>query len=647
MPLGIAYFGHSATTTYPTKTPTIVQSSIAIMGADEFHVLICGSGSAGLCAAIWLARYGIRFKILEAREGPLRIGQADGVQCRTVEIFESLGIEGDLLKESYHVMEIAFWSTGNSKEAGIRRDHVAPDTEPGLSHQPHVILNQARVNEIMMGEVLRLSGGQNNIEYGQRVRDVTVIKEADATTSLKLPYVKVTTEDKNGLSRVYRAQYALACDGAHSTVRKSLGFQMHGESNDTNWGVMDVFVHTDFPDIRRKAIIKSRHGSVILIPREGDHLVRFYVELPLPSTLKAPDLEYLKHHVSLVFQPYQMQVAGTEWWSTYSIGQRLADHFHDSMRVFLTGDACHTHSPKAGQGMNVSLQDGYNIGWKLGQVLTGRAPESLLETYVLERQDTAARLIEFDRTFAKLVSSLSSCSLATHDDQVQTNGNHEAPAKNVDTFKDQFLAAGCYTAGLATRYPASCITRSRAPGSMGFVCDEAKGITIGMRFPSAPVLRFSDGKPTQLSQALPSDGRWHVVVFSRRDIWSHGLRLVADKLRTVCQTYTPDGSDEDSAINAVLVLSKTPAADSEPLNPPSLFCPTQGKLKLKSHNKVFVDGANRHAAGWGRAFDLYEIPPTSSVIVIIRPDLYVAEVCDLDDSAHAADFFKGCLLPLT
>lgn len=182
------------------------------MAAEEYDVLICGSGSAGICAAIWLARYGIRFKMLEARDGPLRVGQADGVQCRTVEIFESLGIADALLQESYHVMEIAFWSAArSSKEQGIQRDYAGPDTEPGLSHQPHVILNQACVNEIMMKEVCRLSGGQSHVEYGRQVKDVAVVKEAevDISTALKLPYVTVTAEDKDGQSHTYRAQYVL------------------------------------------------------------------------------------------------------------------------------------------------------------------------------------------------------------------------------------------------------------------------------------------------------------------------------------------------------------------------------------------------------------------------------------------------------
>lgn len=351
---------------------------------------------------------------------------------------------------------------------------------------------------------------------------------------------------------------------------------MQGESTDSNWGVMDVYVHTDFPDIRKKAIIKSTHGSTILIPREGDQLVRFYVEMP-PSPSSEPwTLDHLKQRVSRILQPYCIEVVETDWWSTYSIGQRLADHFHSSMRVFLTGDACHTHSPKAGQGMNVSLQDGYNIGWKMGQVLTGRAPESLLETYVLERQDTAAKLIEFDRAFTKLVSSSSSSSSS---DKVVTNGDHHKVA--TERFRDEFLAAGRYTAGLATRYPASCITRTRQPDS---ACDddEAKGITIGMRFPSARVLRLSDGRPVQLAQALPSDGRWHVVVFCRRDIGSHDLHVVATNLAQCFQDYTPAVSDQDAVINCILVLSKLPAQHSAPLNIPPLFCPPQGKLKLKS-----------------------------------------------------------------
>lgn len=177
--------------------------------AEQTDVLICGSGSAGLSAAIWLARCGVDFKVLERRNGPLKVGQADGVQCRTVEVFESLGISEPLLRDAYHVMDITFWSSKG--QDGIRRNHVGPDTEPGLSHQPHVILNQARINDIMIDEILRLRGNLgSNIEYACQVQDVKVAETMPGSAALD-PYPVEVTVLKNGITRIYRAKYAIVC----------------------------------------------------------------------------------------------------------------------------------------------------------------------------------------------------------------------------------------------------------------------------------------------------------------------------------------------------------------------------------------------------------------------------------------------------
>lgn len=534
-------------------------------------VLICGSGSAGLTAALWLAKYGINFRVLERRDGPLVKGQADGVQCRTVEIFESFGLSDQLLRESYHVLELAFWAPDQDTElsdgekGGIKWSHYAPDTEPGLSHQPHVILNQARINDMITKEMLRCGGAE--IDYGYEVKTVHV----DSSTARDPDSYPVTvTALKDGVEQVFRAKHALGCDGAHSAVRKALGFKMLGDSTDAIWGVMDLYPRTTFPDIRKKAVIQSVSGNLIIIPREGDSLVRFYIELPTDTVASKVTLEDLQQRAKLIFRPYEMDIAETTWWSAYQIGQRLADNFHEQYRVFLTGDACHTHSPKAGQGMNVSLQDGYNIGWKLGSYLTGQASEELVKTYVSERQQTAAELIDFDRMWSKIFKS-------------GTNGT------GADYVRDQFVKAGRYTAGQAYRYNKSIITwpSGETPKTNGAVIGHQESqLVVGMRLPSPQVVRYSDGKVHQLLGVIRSDRRWRIVVFAG-DIQHQETRdrldRVASSLESTIRAFTFDDEDEDSVIESVLVL-KAKRTEIQLNHIPKVFKPITGKHKIQSES---------------------------------------------------------------
>jgi phenol 2-monooxygenase (NADPH) len=120
---------------------------------------------------------------------------------------------------------------------------------------------------------------------------------------------------------------------------------MVGDTSDVVWGVMDVYVRTNFPDIRKKVVIHSEAGNIVLIPREGDAMVRFYIELH-GEEVKNVTLLKLQERARLIFRPYPIDFVETPWWSAYSIGQRLADQFSVLDRIFLTGDACHTHSPK-------------------------------------------------------------------------------------------------------------------------------------------------------------------------------------------------------------------------------------------------------------------------------------------------------------
>ena len=191
----------------------------------------------------------------------------------------------------------------------------------------------------------------------------------------------------------------------------------------------------------------------------------------------------------------------------YQVGQRVTDRFDDVPadqagsrlpRVFIAGDACHTHSAKAGQGMNVSMQDAFNLGWKLASVLEGRAKPELLRTYSVERHAIAQGLIDFDKEWSKIMAS------PPKDPERPELGGVD-PAE----LQAYFVKSGRYTAGVATHYPPATVLTAEATHQA-----LAKGFTIGMRFHSAPVVRLADAKPVQLGHVARADGAWRIYAFA-------------------------------------------------------------------------------------------------------------------------------------
>lgn len=173
------------------------------MVPSKTDVIICGAGSAGLCAGVWLSRLHVPFRILESRSGPLQNGQADGVQCRTVEVFDSFNLAEDLLREAHHVLEVAFWADDGKPPLGIKKTRQVADTLPGLSHMPHVILNQARVNGLLVNEMGRFG---KTVEYGYEVSRVEV--QADKAKDSSAHCVKVVAQN-GGQEEIIFAKYVL------------------------------------------------------------------------------------------------------------------------------------------------------------------------------------------------------------------------------------------------------------------------------------------------------------------------------------------------------------------------------------------------------------------------------------------------------
>ena len=348
---------------------------------DEIDVLIVGSGPAGMLMAAQLSQYpDVVTRLIERRDGRLVLGQADGIQPRSVETFQAFGFAERIIAEAYNIGYMNFWSPDPANPRNIIRTTRTEDYGYKISEFPHLIVNQARVLDYF-ADFMEKAPTRMRPDYGWEFEGLTVHEGGERPVEVRL---RRSAGDGVGEERVVRAKYVLGADGARSRVRESIGCTLAGDQAQHAWGVMDILAVTDFPDIRLKCAIQSEAGSILLIPREGGHLFRMYVDLgEARPEVRDTTIDEVIAQANAILAPYTLEVKHIAWNSVYEVGHRLTERFDDSddARVFIAGDACHTHSAKAGQGMNVSMQDGWNIGWKLGHVLDGRAPASLLATY--------------------------------------------------------------------------------------------------------------------------------------------------------------------------------------------------------------------------------------------------------------------------
>lgn len=596
---------------------------------EEVDVLIVGTGPAGLLLAAQLSTTPeIVTRVVEKAEGPLEVGRADGIACRTVEMFEAFGLAGRLTTEAYWINETHFWGPDADDKARITRLGRVQDVRDGLSEFPHVIVNQARLLDFLL-EYMENSPSRLRVDYSHETVKVEVPEAADER-------VTVTVNTPDGEVTV-RAKHVVGCDGAHSVVRDSIGRVPQGHGEDKAWGVMDVLAVTDFPDIRFKCTIQSADaGNILLIPREGGYMVRLYVDM---GNI-APDAWLTKEDVlekaQSVLAPYTFEVKETAWFSVYRVGHRVTDKFDDvdddqmessTPRVFIAGDACHTHTAKAGQGMNVSMQDTFNLGWKLISVLQGRSPASLLHTYNAERHVIAENLIEMDTRWSRAIGA------------AQDSDDPQAAMKGLAEVQRQFVTNSEFTAGFATHYAPDLLTGDDTHLHL------ATGFPPGRRFHSAEVIRLGDSRQAHLGHVHRADGRWRLYAFADMvDPRSLGSRFnqLMDFLASEAspiRRFTPQGTDLDAIFDIHGIIQQSHLevdwADMHPV-----LKPHKGALGLQDYQKA-------HAPVLGTdqdIFDLRGIDRGAGALVVVRPDQYVSLVLPLDGFDELTEFFTRFML---
>lgn len=608
----------------------------------EVDVLIVGCGPAGLALARQLADFSdIQTCIVEQKSGPMLFGQADGISCRTMEIMEAFNSSELLMKETYQLHQNAFWEPDTNQPQQIKRTHKVPDARLGLSEFTHGVVNQARLHDILL-EGMAHSVTHLVPHYSRRLLELAM--DQSLTQDLNAHPITATFERNNtGQSNkleTIKARYVVGCDGARSAVRKSLGIELQGDSANKAWGVMDVLLVTDFPDIRVKSFIQSQdNGAVMLVPREGGYLVRLYVELnQLSEGQRVSQLDlsvdYIIAKAKQIMNPYQLEVKEVAWWSIYQVGQRVAERFADTPagnpaglipRAFVAGDACHTHSPKGGWGLNTSLPDTFNLGWKLAAVLQGKSHPKLLQSYETERRKVAFMLINADREMSALVATRPSAS------------KDAASVKTSTADIEKFIARqNGFIAGTSIGYDESWLCTGHENQTL------ALGYPIGQRFHSAQAVRTADGCPVHLGHLNKADGRWRIFIFANQqsplDANSEAAKLVmflANADTSPLKQYTPVGADIDSVIDFCAVFQQQNLAIE---NMPDLLCPAKGKFGLRDYEKVFQTSAE---------YDIFEqrsIDRSNGCMVVVRPDQHVANILPLNAHTELSQFFSAFML---
>ncbi|WP_260610816.1 FAD-dependent monooxygenase [Streptomyces sp. WAC06614] len=355
------------------------ESAYASEHGGTHEVLIVGAGPTGLTLACDLARRGLRPLLVERAPALFPGSRGKGIQPRTLEVFHDLGVADEALRRGGPTPVGMTW-----KDGARMGEHRMFDEAPATEQAPYTgpwMLPQWRTQEILLARLHELGG---RVLFDQELTAFT--QDAEGVDA-------VLTPAGGGEARTVRVRYVVGADGGRSAVRRMLGIRMTGERVDPTPVVV--------ADVRISSLDRDNWH---IFPAAEDGSRGFAALCPLPHTDEfqfvgqypqvRPDLtaEDVRALVAELTHVRAEEVIEVRWASDFTVNAALADRFRDG-RIFLAGDAAHIHSPAGGQGLNTSIQDAYNLGWKLAAVLRDGAPEALLDTYEEERLPNAAAML--------------------------------------------------------------------------------------------------------------------------------------------------------------------------------------------------------------------------------------------------------------
>jgi 2-polyprenyl-6-methoxyphenol hydroxylase-like FAD-dependent oxidoreductase len=417
---------------------------------SSIDILICGAGAAGLVLAIDLARRGVAFRLIDKAAGPFEGSRGKGIQPRSQEVFEDLGVLDRIL-----ALGAAPYPPTRAYKGGEVTDSAMIEARASTPSEPFgspLMLPQAFTERALRDRLAELG-------YAPQFGCELVSFEQDAagvTASLRTP---------DGDERV-RAVYLVGADGGRSFVRHALDIDFPGQTLPVRGLVADMRIEGLSREVWHRWIDPDG-GQLALCPLAGTDLFQLLSPVPLDGEPDVSDAA-LAARVLAFSGRSDLVICPAVWRSVFRMNARLAERYRDG-RVFLCGDAAHVHPPTGGQGLNTSLQDAYNLGWKLAATLAG-APDALLDTYEEERRPVAQGVLGLSTGLLKAAQD--------RGDMRRGRENHE----------------------LDLSYAGSSLARAARP--------TASGLLAGDRAPDAPCLL--SGAPTRLFE-LFSGPHWTLL----------------------------------------------------------------------------------------------------------------------------------------
>jgi 2-polyprenyl-6-methoxyphenol hydroxylase-like FAD-dependent oxidoreductase len=352
------------------------------MNTINTDIIIIGAGPTGLSLACQCIRYGVDFVIVEKNETVTPFSKAIGVQARTLEVYDQIGLAQPAIERG----------TIASRVRLIEGGEVAGEMNLGnfgkdLSQYPYMLMLEQSKNEALLYEYVR--GHGRDVRWNTELENFSQ-DETGVTAQIKTP---------SGESETIRGKFLVGCDGASSPVRKGLGLTFEGSTFERLFYVADARVDWDLPHDALHVCL-AKEVFVAFFPMPGENRYRVVGTFPESKNEEQGEVVYEEIEKEIKEQAkLDLELSDVRWFSLYKVHSRRVNKFSKG-RCFLAGDSAHIHSPAGAQGKNTGNQDAYNHAWKLALVVKGIAKQELLDSYNEERLANAQRLLEStDRMF--------------------------------------------------------------------------------------------------------------------------------------------------------------------------------------------------------------------------------------------------------